>query len=66
MGLLGTLGYFDGETCEPATMTTPPADALAAWLARMVANGCSHAVMEVSSHALASRGWRASASTPPA
>ena len=53
VGLLGTLGYFDGETVEPATHTTPPADLLAAWLARMVANGCSHAVMEVSSHALA-------------
>ena len=24
VGLLGTLGYFDGETCEPAPLTTPP------------------------------------------
>ena len=52
VGLLGTLGYFDGETCEPAPLTTPPPAPLAAWLARMVANGCTHAVMEVSSHAL--------------
>ena len=52
VGLLGTLGYFDGETCEPAPWTTPPPEALAAWLARMAANGCTHAVMEVSSHAL--------------
>ena len=28
VGLLGTLGYFDGETCEPASLTTPPPDAL--------------------------------------
>jgi UDP-N-acetylmuramoyl-L-alanyl-D-glutamate--2,6-diaminopimelate ligase len=52
VGLLGTLGYFDGETCEPAAWTTLPPAALAAWLARMAANGCTHAVMEVSSHAL--------------
>ena len=37
----------------PATLTTPCAPELATWLARMEANGCSHAVMEVSSHALA-------------
>ena len=53
VGLLGTLGYFDGEVVEPATHTTPPPEALAHWLARMVANECSHAAMEVSSHALA-------------
>ena len=35
-----------------STHTTPPADELAALLARMVRNGCTHAVMEVSSHAL--------------
>jgi len=53
VGLLGTLGYFDGEDYEDPTLTTPPAEKLAALLARMVNNGCSHAVMEVSSHALA-------------
>lgn len=53
VGVLGTLGYFDGETVETATHTTPPADRLAASLARMVNNDCSHAAMEVSSHALA-------------
>lgn len=52
VGLLGTLGYFDGEEAEDPTLTTPPADELAAWLDRMVRNECSHAVMEVSSHAL--------------
>lgn len=51
-GVLGTLGYLDGRTIEPAAHTTPPSDRLAALLARMVQNECSHAVMEVSSHAL--------------
>ena len=52
-GLLGTLGYCDGVKTEPASLTTPSAPVLADWLARMAANGCTHAVMEVSSHALA-------------
>ena len=52
LGLLGTLGYLDGETLREASHTTPPADQLATLLARMVRHGCSHAVMEVSSHAL--------------
>ncbi len=51
-GILGTLGYFDGDEFETAEWTTPPAPVLAHWLARMSANGCTHAVMEVSSHAL--------------
>lgn len=52
VGVLGTLGYFDGRTCHEATHTTPPADRLADLLSQMVVHGCSHAVMEVSSHAL--------------
>jgi UDP-N-acetylmuramoyl-L-alanyl-D-glutamate--2,6-diaminopimelate ligase len=52
VGVLGTLGYLDGRIVEPATHTTPPPDRLAALLARMVRNECTHAVMEVSSHAL--------------
>ena len=52
VGLMGTLGYFDGKDVEPATHTTPPADRLAAVLARMARHDCTHAVMEVSSHAL--------------
>ncbi len=52
-GLLGTLEYNDSEDAEVASWTTPPASVLADWLTRMEANGCSHAVMEVSSHALA-------------
>lgn len=53
LGMLGTLGYCDGEVVAPADHTTPPAPALASWLARMEANGCTHAVVEASSHALA-------------
>lgn len=52
-GLIGTLGYFDGDDVEDPTHTTPPPEKLAALLGRMVTGGCSHAVMEVSSHALA-------------
>ena len=51
-GISGTLGCFDGEDLETSQMTTEPSDVLATRLARMVANGCTHAVLEVSSHAL--------------
>jgi UDP-N-acetylmuramoyl-L-alanyl-D-glutamate--2,6-diaminopimelate ligase len=54
-GVLGTLGYFDGRQTDDAPWTTPPADVLARLLGRIVDNGCSHAVMEVSSHALDQR-----------
>jgi UDP-N-acetylmuramoyl-L-alanyl-D-glutamate--2,6-diaminopimelate ligase len=52
-GLLGTLGYSDGEEVATAHLTTPEAADIASWFARMANNGCTHAVMEVSSHALA-------------
>jgi UDP-N-acetylmuramoyl-L-alanyl-D-glutamate--2,6-diaminopimelate ligase len=51
-GVMGTLGCYDGQQWHPASMTTPPPERLARLLARMVASDCSHAVMEVSSHAL--------------
>ncbi|MCH8044852.1 MAG: UDP-N-acetylmuramoyl-L-alanyl-D-glutamate--2,6-diaminopimelate ligase [Planctomycetes bacterium] len=51
-GILGTLGYCDSIETVPAPLTTPTAPMLADWLARIEANHCSHAVMEVSSHAL--------------
>ena len=53
VGVAGTLGYFDGLDIEPATHTTPPAETLAPLLGRMVTNECTHATLEVSSHALA-------------
>jgi UDP-N-acetylmuramoyl-L-alanyl-D-glutamate--2,6-diaminopimelate ligase len=52
-GVMGTLGSCDGVDIEATRLTTPGAPTLAAWLARCETNGCSHAVMEVSSHALA-------------
>jgi UDP-N-acetylmuramoyl-L-alanyl-D-glutamate--2,6-diaminopimelate ligase len=52
VGLLGTLGCCDGRKVTRTAETTPPADELAAALARMVRNDCSHAVIEVSSVAL--------------
>ena len=52
VGVIGTLGYLDGRIVEPATHTTPPPDRFAELLSKMVRNECSHAVMEVSSHAL--------------
>ncbi len=54
-GVLGTVSYRAGGREIPASRTTPEADALFEYLARMVEEGCSHAVMEVSSHALAMR-----------
>jgi len=53
VGIMGTLGYSDSVDTSPAPTTTPAAPTLAQWLARMEANGCSHAVVEVSSRALA-------------
>lgn len=51
-GVLGTLGYFDGDEWQNARWTTPPPPVLAHWMARIAAGGCTHAVMEVSSRAL--------------
>ena len=52
VGLVGTLGAFDGVDFADTSLTTPPPAELAAWLGRMAANDCTHAVLEVSSHAL--------------
>ncbi|MBS4029655.1 MAG: UDP-N-acetylmuramoyl-L-alanyl-D-glutamate--2,6-diaminopimelate ligase [Ignavibacteriales bacterium] len=53
VGLLGTIKYFDGNEEREATHTTPESLELNRLLAEMVRNGCSSAVMEVSSHSLA-------------
>lgn len=55
VGTTGTLGYCDGIDTTPALRTTPVAPQLADCLARMAANGCDDAVVEVSSRALAQR-----------
>jgi UDP-N-acetylmuramoyl-L-alanyl-D-glutamate--2,6-diaminopimelate ligase len=54
-GVVGTLAYRIGQEEKPAPYTTPEASDLQALLAEMVSAGVSHAVMEVSSHALALR-----------
>ncbi len=52
-GLIGTVEYRIGSSVIAAPFTTPPAEELHRVLGAMVAAGCTHAVMEVSSHALA-------------
>lgn len=51
-GVIGTIEYHIGDEVIEATHTTPESYELHALLRRMVDAGCSHAVMEVSSHAL--------------
>jgi UDP-N-acetylmuramoyl-L-alanyl-D-glutamate--2,6-diaminopimelate ligase len=52
-GLLSTVQNQIDEQVVPSTHTTPDAIRLNELLARMVAAGCTHACMEVSSHAVA-------------
>ena len=52
-GLMGTVVYSVGTEDREATRTTPEAPDLQQMLREMVDNGCSAAMMEVSSHALA-------------
>ncbi|QDT27112.1 UDP-N-acetylmuramoyl-L-alanyl-D-glutamate--2,6-diaminopimelate ligase MurE [Gimesia panareensis] len=51
-GLSGTVEYHDGKTSRPSSLTTPDALELSELLSAMVKNRVTHAVMEVSSHAL--------------
>ncbi|MDH4154840.1 MAG: UDP-N-acetylmuramoyl-L-alanyl-D-glutamate--2,6-diaminopimelate ligase [Nitrospira sp.] len=53
VGVIGTVAYQIGDTVLPAAHTTPGALELQQLLAQMVTQGCTMAVMEVSSHALA-------------
>ena len=55
VGLLGTISYVIGEREIPAPMTTPDSVDLQGYLAQMREEGLTHAVMEVSSHALHQR-----------
>ena len=51
-GLLGTIEYSDGKVASPASLTTPGPRSVFQWFRRMVENGCRHAAIELSSHAL--------------
>jgi len=53
VGLIGTIEYRAGDERLTADRTTPDAVVLQEWFRRMVDAGVKHAVMEVSSHALA-------------
>ena len=55
VGMIGTVEIDDGETVVPAEMTTPGVVELVELFGRMRANGVTHVVMEVSSHALHQR-----------
>ncbi len=52
-GLIGSLGVFDGHIYHSNDETTPTPDKLAAWLHRIVENGCTHVILEASSQAIA-------------
>ena len=52
VGVIGTVGYETARGHREAENTTPGPDRLAELTAEMVADGCRHLVMEVSSHAL--------------
>lgn len=53
VGLIGTMENLIGEEVIPTDRTTPESFELQALFARMRSAGCSHVVMEVSSHAIA-------------
>lgn len=53
VGLLNSLGCFDGQDASANTITALPPKRTGSWLSRMLQNDCSHAVVEVSSQALA-------------
>ena len=53
VGLMGTMENMVGQTVIPTERTTPESFELQALLAQMRDAGCTHAIMEVSSHAIA-------------
>jgi len=53
VGLIGTNGNFIGDRELPTELTTPESYEMQKILEKMVLEGCSYVVMEVSSHALA-------------
>ena len=53
VGLMGTMENMVGQEIIPTERTTPESFELQALLAQMRDAGCTHAIMEVSSHAIA-------------
>lgn len=52
VGFIGSLGVYDGVGIIPNSDSSPNAAKLAIYLAKMVKNKCTHAIIEVSSLAL--------------
>ncbi len=52
VGLIGSLGVYDGRVLLPNRETTPQPLVMAELMARMIENGCTHVIVEVSSEAL--------------
>lgn len=52
VGLIGTMANMVGDEVIPTERTTPESSDLQALFARMRGAGCTHVVMEVSSHAI--------------
>ena len=52
VGVISTLGRSDSTQTKPSARTTPAPPEMASWLKRMSSNGCSPAVLELSSHGL--------------
>ena len=55
IGLVGSLGVYDGLKLSPSLKTTPEPDRLAQLLDEMVSSGCCGAIVEASSVALAEK-----------
>ena len=53
VGLMGTMDNMIGSEAVPAQRTTPESLDLQALMAQMRSAGCTHVIMEVSSHAIA-------------
>ena len=53
VGLIGSLGIFDGSMLHPATDADLLPPQLAAWLYRMMMNGCTHVIVEAPSRMIA-------------
>ena len=51
-GLVGTIANYVGDQKIDSKLTTPEANDLNKFFYEMIESGCSHAVMEVSSHSL--------------
>lgn len=52
-GLIGTIANYVGDIELKTTLTTPESNELHRLMAQMLNEGCTHCVMEVSSHSLA-------------